>query len=201
MRIHKILVPTDFSDCSKAALEQALTLAAQHEAKLCLLHVVALHGEDPNHPDSHFPEMEAIFKSLETRASDSMDELVSKLDFSDVTVDHEWIRAIAPGPAIVEYAAQKEIDLAVLGTHGRRGIRHWLLGSVTEEVIRTIDCPVLTVGRGDSLPKSFRRILVPYDFSDDSDAALAAAIDEQLDRRHADQLVWPRRQLRPAGLF
>ncbi len=178
MQIKKILVPTDFSDCADAALSQALLIAYEHDAEIHLLHVVTLHGEDPNHPDSHFPEIEAIFRSFEKRASEAMAKLLADTKFGAVRVSHDSVRAIAPAPAIVEYADSRDFDLTVLGTHGRRGARRLLLGSVAEEVVRTIGSPVLTVGRKvDGKPRLFNRVMVPYDFSDHADHALSIGIE------------------------
>ncbi len=187
MKIQKILVPTDFSTCADAALRQALWIACEHGAEVHLLHVITLHGEDPNHPDSHFPEVEAIFRSFEDRASKDMQSLLDTTDFGEVKVYDESIRAIAPAPAIVEYAKAGDFDLTVLGTHGRRGPRRLLLGSVTEEVVRTIGGPVLTVGkRADQQPRPFKRVLVPFDFSDDSSRALSIGIE--IAKRHGGEV-------------
>ena len=177
MQIQKILVPTDFSECADAALRQALWIACEHGAEIHLLHVITLHGEDPNHPDSHFPEVEAIFRSFESKASKDMQTLLENTDFGTVKVCDDSVRAIAPAPAIVEFAKNGDFDLTVLGTHGRRGPRRLLLGSVTEEVVRTINSPVLTVGkRADGQPTPFKRVLVPFDFSDDSYHSLSVGI-------------------------
>ena len=84
-------------------------------------------------------------------------------------------RGIAAAPVILEYARDEEVDLVVLATHGRRGVRRMLMGSVAEEVVRLAARPVLTV-RPDGAQEHGeppRRILVPVDFSDHSDRALA----------------------------
>ena len=101
-------------------------------------------------------------------------------------------RGIAVAPAIVEYAEAEEIDLIVLGTHGRRGLRRFLLGSVAEEVVRTAGCPVVTVPHEDARhTDSIERIVVPFDFSADSVWALetakelAATYGSRLDVVHA----------------
>lgn len=178
MSIQKILVPTDFSTCADAALSQALWMARDRGADLCLLHVVSLHGEDPNHPDSHFPEADALFRSFEDRACEAMAKLVADTDEVGLTIHHAQIRAIAPAPAIVEYAKQEGFDLVVLGTHGRRGLRRYLMGSVAEEVVRTASCPVMTVRAGEVKgPRGYGRILVPFDFSDYSEVVLRKAVD------------------------
>jgi nucleotide-binding universal stress UspA family protein len=88
-------------------------------------------------------------------------------------VQHQ-VESAAPAERIVEYVDEKDVDLVVMGTHGRRGVDRMLFGSVTEEVVRTADCPTLTV-RADaeaSPEQAVRRILVPIDFSDASGTAL-----------------------------
>lgn len=87
-----------------------------------------------------------------------------------VSVEEVVRRDVSPGPAILNYAADVEIDLISIGTHGRRGPGRILLGSVAEEVVRQASQPVLTVGAGDddgdsTEPHSVKRILVPVDFS------------------------------------
>lgn len=87
---------------------------------------------------------------------------------------------ISPGPAILNYAAETDVDLIVMGTHGRQGARRLLMGSVAEEMIRRADRPVLTVrGRTENNSSGsvapLRRILVPVDFSDYFRAALRTA--------------------------
>ncbi len=87
------------------------------------------------------------------------------------------LRSISAAGAILEYAAEHNIDLITLGTHGRRGLRRLLLGSVAEEVVRLAPCPVLTVPEraGGTTPGQVRRILVPVDFSEHARLALSHA--------------------------
>jgi|KBSSwiStaDraftv2_1062776.scaffolds.fasta_scaffold48265_1 nucleotide-binding universal stress UspA family protein len=117
MRIHRILVPTDFGPASDAALAQARQLAAALGASLHLVHVL----EDAQRAD-------ALAASLEA------------------ALGHETAVLNGPtAPTIVEYATDRAFDLIVMGTHGRTGVAHLLLGSVAEQVVRTAPCPVLTV--------------------------------------------------------
>lgn len=141
----RILVPTDFSDTSDAALAYAKTLAAQLGASLHLLHVFA----DPYASAAYAPEVyaplpagvrEHALRDIEQRMHERMDG-----------TEQERFRgtaAIVTGltaKQIVQYADNHGIDLIVMGTHGRRGVAHLLLGSVAEHVVRTANCPVLTV--------------------------------------------------------
>ena len=141
--ISRILVPTDFSDTADVALTYAKTLADQLNASLHVIHVLA----DPyvvtpfDVPTPMEPEIRK--HTLEdVRAC-----LLERLD-ADEEQRFRGTRAIVRGLAakqIAQYAADHSIDLIVMGTHGRRGVAHLLLGSVAEHVGRIAPCPVLTV--------------------------------------------------------
>ena len=141
-----ILVPTDFSEPSDAALDYAATLAAKVGAALHLLHVF----EDPYVTGGAFAaEMYApippdLRESLYQEAKARLAGRLAKIGGAKFNATAE----VYSGPtakAIVEYAKTNEIDLIVMATHGRGGMAHLLLGSVAERVVRTAPCPVLTV--------------------------------------------------------
>jgi nucleotide-binding universal stress UspA family protein len=144
IRLKRILFPTDFSECSKRAQEYACAFADQFQAELHLLHVlqdVGLMLPDPAAGLSLPPNYLIEQKQL---AEKTLDALPSA----------EWARGKrlfratrmgSPFVEIVSYAKEKEIDLIVIGTHGRSAIMHVLLGSVAEKVVRKAACPVLTV--------------------------------------------------------
>ncbi len=141
----RILVPTDFSDTSDAALAYAKTLAGQLGASLHLLHVFA----DPYAVATYSPEVyaplppdvrERTLEDIETRLQERLDPTEQRR-FRGTT---EVVTGLT-AKQIVRYAAAHDIDLIVMGTHGRRGVAHLLLGSVAEHVVRTAECPVLTV--------------------------------------------------------
>ena len=121
-------------------------------------------------------------------------ELVEETpDSEEVQIKPALVSDVAPAPAIVSYAERCDIDLIVMGTHGRRGVRRLLLGSTAEEVVRTAPCPVFTVRSQDPsavTPKEIASILVPLDFSRHSQTALchakelAAVYDARLDLLH-----------------
>jgi universal stress protein A len=140
----RILVPMDFSPPSDAALEYARSVGARYGASLYLLHV----AEDPYRAfysaEVFVPEIEGLREEI---LSDSEKRLNDCLRPSDVTEFHTTATSIIGTPAgsIVEYAAGHDIDLIVMGTHGRGGMSHLLMGSVAERVVRTAPCPVLTV--------------------------------------------------------
>ena len=177
MQLDKILMPTDFSDCANAALTHAVALARQFEAELHLLHVTVLLQADPDRPEQAFPGYDELHRRMEEVASTRIQQLIDERQTKDLTLFQAHNRGIAAAPAILEYAAREAIDLIVLGTHGRRGLRHFLLGSVAEEVVRSASCPVLTI-RDEEEVRRFHeldRIVVPFDFSDDSKRALEVA--------------------------
>lgn len=175
MKIEKILFPTDFSEPSRAALPRALWWAREFGAELHMLHALVLHGDDPANPEAAFPDLEEAYEKLRTRASRRMEETAGPADEAEVTVKKVKRRGIDAAGVILEYAREEEMDLIVLATHGRRGIRRLLVGSVAEEVVRLAARPVLTVrtdgpGEHEGPP---REILVPVDFSEHADRGLA----------------------------
>ncbi len=176
MRIRKTLWPTDFSACSSAALGHALYMAHRHSATLDLLHVVVLHDHDPFHPTYHFPDREAIFQRLGEIAAQGMKEQLSAHDGAALAIDEHQTRGTHAAPDILRFAREHDVDLIVMGGHGRRGLRRFVLGSVAEEVVRLARCPVMTVREQDPpRPPAIRRIVVPFDFSENGEAAYKAA--------------------------
>lgn len=180
MEIRRILVPTDFSDRAERALPHALWLAEEFGAEIHLLHAMVLHGDDPGGAEAGeraFPDLGEAYDRLRSWATRRMEESAADLDRSRVRVVRAQERGIAAAPTIVEYANDHDVDVVAMATHGRRGVRRMLLGSVTEEVLRTAGCPVLTV-RPDGADRAGgppEKILVPVDFSEHSDLALASA--------------------------
>jgi nucleotide-binding universal stress UspA family protein len=141
----RILVPTDFSPPSAAALAAAKELAAQFGASIHLLHVL----EDPYATAGYAAEVygyvppglkESWQKAAETQMLTEFPEIEREPYHATVAVAFG-----SPARTIVEYADANGFDLIVMGTHGRGGVAHLLLGSVAERVVRTAFCPVLTV--------------------------------------------------------
>ena len=178
MNIDRILFPTDFSDSSRQALPYAVALAEAHDAELHLLHASVLHASDPANPSHHFPEMESLTTELEERADARMKKIIEEHAPEPLTVVHEQRRGISAPPVVLEYVDENDIDLVVMGTHGRRGLRHLMLGSVTEEVVRRASCPVLTARERKEPGEiaGFETILAPVDFSEHSELALQHAV-------------------------
>ncbi len=142
MEIKKIVCPTDFSETSGKAVEYALFLAKAHQAELILLHVVD-HLQGFDHYEILALTPMEIAKKMDKRATESLDELVNRIKGS-VAVD----KAVQHGKTSVEIceaAKAAQADLIVIGSHGRTGLTHVLIGSVAETVVRHADCPVLVV--------------------------------------------------------
>ena len=140
----RILVPMDFSAPSDAALDYARSVAMRFDASLHLLHV----ADDPYRvlysSDVLVPEVERLRAEIVREATGWLRDRVTEPDVKELGATVETIIG-TPAGSIVEYADGNDIDLIVMGTHGRSGMSHVLMGSVTERVVRTASCPVLTV--------------------------------------------------------
>jgi nucleotide-binding universal stress UspA family protein len=172
-RITRILVPTDFSATSDEALAYARTLAGQFGASLHLLHAF----DDPFTSTAFASEM---FSTLplslrEEQITDARRRLDDRLPADQKARFSGTAEIVSGQPAkvIVDYAAAIQADLIVMGTHGRSGVAHLLLGSVAERVVRGAPAPVLTIRTAPA--GSLTHILVPTDFSETADAALEYA--------------------------
>jgi universal stress protein A len=140
--ITRILVPTDFSDCADSALTYALTLADRVGAAVCLVHAFDDPYELHIHSEHYVPMPAELRAGLIEDIRRQLKDRVAASGHSDVTTE------VLTGPAakaIVEGARARYCDLIVMGTHGRHGVAHVLLGSIAERVIRTAHCPVLVV--------------------------------------------------------
>jgi nucleotide-binding universal stress UspA family protein len=150
-KIKKILAPTDLSDLSKAGVRYAIDLAATTGAEVNVYHVVSMDeimsfsremkewspADYPFHPPPLLLERyhAALARFLEEHFSDLLPlvEIHKKVEFG------------MPDKNIIEEAAKEGVDLIVMSTHGRTGLSHVLLGSVTEKVVRHASCPVLSI--------------------------------------------------------
>jgi len=190
-----ILAATDFSETAEQAVALAAILALRLSADLHLLHVAVL-VEDSNLDESSRNQLE----QLQATSADARRKLLEKSSgIHDVSVTPLLVRGIDPDEVIVETASNLGCDLIVMGTHGRRGLSRFFLGSVTERVVRTSPAPVLSL-RADAVvePDGITRILVPYDFSDASAdatrqaAAWADALDAEITLLHVvEPVVYP----------
>jgi nucleotide-binding universal stress UspA family protein len=193
----KILLPVDFSEYSKPALERGAALAKRLGAELHVLHVW------------EFPEPLASVGSAAMERFDSksfaaavqayvqerLDALIEQASALGITIARKLSLPGHPSQVIVDIARDDAYDLIVLGTHGRTGFKRTVLGSVAEKVVRHASCPVLTIRgsapKGRTLPT---RILVPVDYSAASSAALeyATALAKALPAEVEVVHVWDR---------
>jgi nucleotide-binding universal stress UspA family protein len=138
---HRILHPTDFSECSTLAFEVAVDLAQQNQATLVVLHVVETLGAE-NVPygevKSHL-EPEAYRQRLMKEIQQIVPPSGSSIPIEHVVVEGE------PAEQIHRFALENKIDLIVMGTHGRTGLARLLTGSVTEQTLHRTPCPMLVV--------------------------------------------------------
>jgi nucleotide-binding universal stress UspA family protein len=140
-----ILVATDFSEPSDAALAYGRELARTFDAQLTVLHVaenLAARAFGADGVVFASPDLQAEVEDLARR---QVDALIASDDNIGVHSTGVVVSASSPSSAITDYARQEPIDLIVMGTHGRGAVAHLLMGSVAERVVRTAPCPVLTV--------------------------------------------------------
>jgi len=164
-KLSNILFATDFSEASMHALPYVAGIAGKSRSSVYLCHIVK-----PNPLVFSAPEAAPrLYEGMRDQAITQLEALAHSPELKDLdpkTVVGEG----AIGDALPNLIVEKKIDLIVMGTHGRTGMRRLLLGSAVEAVCRIATCPVLTVGPSlaPSKATTFRRILFPTDLSDDS---------------------------------
>ena len=179
LAINKILFPTDFSECAEHAFSHAAELASFFDAEVHVFHTRI-------RPLSYYPALKHLLdeaekqQTIESIPEGSKDEKVMRAPVGDQVI---VISAEKTGQAayeeIISYSKEHDIDLVVMGTHGRRGPKRLFIGSTAERVVRLSDCPVLTL-RSDAQtanPMHLKNILVPVDFSDFSIDAIKYALE------------------------
>jgi nucleotide-binding universal stress UspA family protein len=138
--IGKILVPIDFSEHSHKALRYALAFAAQFDAEVTLVHIV----EQMVYPgDWMYPPIAVTDFAAEKR--EQMIERLRALDAGSGVKTQHMVRLGRAWQEVVEIAREQKADLIILATHGYTGLKHVLLGSVAEKIVRHSPCPVLSV--------------------------------------------------------
>jgi nucleotide-binding universal stress UspA family protein len=179
IQLEHILCPTDFSDFSARALERTVGLAGFFEAVVTALHVFPFAmPAGPGLP--YFPLPAEATRTRREEVQKELQAFVEPFLGRGVGIDTK-LREGDPAREIEAEAKALPADLLVMGTHGRSGFEHLLLGSVTEKVLRRVACPVLTVGQVGPQAGSglFRRILCAADLTEDSrrtvDLALSLA--------------------------
>lgn len=143
MEIKNILFPTDFSKGARAAMDYAISLARDYDARLMLLYVI----QDISIAEWYTPSSISatdLVEDMEKGAYKEMDRWAAEAEAGVKNVEKIVVRGV-PFVEIIKTAKEKNADLIVIGTHGRTGIDHMLFGSTAEKVVRKSPCPVLTV--------------------------------------------------------
>ncbi|HEY3323711.1 MAG TPA: universal stress protein [Planctomycetota bacterium] len=148
IQFKKIVLTTDFSDNSEAAVPYAVELAKRYDGEIHLLHVTVEHAYYVPMPTGEFVTMTAPEEWLKEAQQNQMKIL---MDRADALATHEGVKVIPmmrnghPPTEIVHYAKEIDADCVVISTHGRTGLAHLLHGSVGESVLRHCPKPVLSV--------------------------------------------------------
>lgn len=140
VNIRKILVPTDFTIFSDQAVDYAAMVATRFDAKILLVHVI----EPLTYSVTDTIQVVDHFVALKTIAEPILDNLQKKLLKKGLQAETIILKG-NPYLEIVEKASKAGVDLIIMGTHGRTGLKHLLMGSVAERVVRLAPCPVLVV--------------------------------------------------------
>jgi nucleotide-binding universal stress UspA family protein len=143
--IKHILIATDFSETSDAALAYARQLAHVFGSTLHVLHVAGNVIETAIGTELYAADFVAMQREVEEAAQKQLEVVVTDDDRRTLAARTILRTSNSPAQEIVAYAQEAKVDLIVLGTHGRGGVAHIFLGSVAERVVRTAPCPVLTV--------------------------------------------------------
>lgn len=169
--LKKVAVATDFSDVSQKATEYATRIASTYGSQLYLAHAIP-------HEPGLLPDLPSHDR-LQADSERKMEELSQRSGLRELSPE----RVLRPGSVckVLSQLIQNErIDLLVIGTHGRGGVKKLVLGSMAEDVLRSVHCPVMTVGPGAVAPSDqvgeFRRILFAAGFGAASQRALNYAV-------------------------
>jgi nucleotide-binding universal stress UspA family protein len=170
----QIMLATDFSGASQTALVYASAIASVHSSKLTVAHVISLE------PRTFIPmdPMPVLEQDEHEHAKLAMQKFIASVPLTNIEHEEVLVRGTI-WAALDKLIHERAIDLLVLGTHGRGGLRKLLLGSVAEELTRLAECPVLTIGPGvspDGANRSLRTVLFATDFKPASLKALPYAI-------------------------
>jgi nucleotide-binding universal stress UspA family protein len=143
--LKKILVATDFGEAADAALRYGRALARSFNAVVDVLHVADDTATRPFAGEGYVGVLPDVQKDIEESARRRLHALVIDNDPDPLPVRTVIVTSNTPAAAIVQYAKDGNVDLIVIGTHGRSAMAHLLMGSVAERVVRTAGCPVLVV--------------------------------------------------------
>ncbi len=142
VKLHRILVPIDFSEHAEPVLEWAAHLAEEHHSEIILLHAYHLPVEFQQLEGAYLPQ--DFWDTVKDEAKQGLTTHSEALRARGIQV-RPVVREGYPATVIEDEAANEEVDLIVIGTHGLSGLKHLLLGSIAERVVQKAPCPVLTV--------------------------------------------------------
>lgn len=189
----RILVPVDFSEHSQAALGHAASFAAAFDSELELVHVVehVVHSHTPFFNRELLLGEELHDKAL-AAAEVSMQQLLPLVPPAGARGVRTQVLSGTLPETLVEHAERTGVGLIIASTHGRTGFSRWLMGSVSERLLRVAHCPVLVARGGSAAPARIERMLVAVDLSEHSRTALsvAAAVATRLGASLEVLYVW-----------
>jgi nucleotide-binding universal stress UspA family protein len=142
-KIESILLPTDFSEYSKNAMDYAVYLAGINKAKIYVLHVIEHIFDVSGFYIPNLPVNE-LYKAMEETAQEEIEKFIPEKIKEEIEVENIIISG-TPFLEIIRTAREKKVDLIVISTHGRTGLEHVLFGSVAEKVVRKAPCSVFVV--------------------------------------------------------
>ncbi len=146
MNFQRIVVATDFSESSLAALETAYDLALQGGHTLHLVHVMEPHLVTGDPTAMLHPSVEKTYQEARDRLAALIpEEWIDEDKAKSLVVKSSVLKASSPAQAITRFAQDKNVDLIIVGTHGRKGLTRMLMGSTAESLLRRSPCPVLVV--------------------------------------------------------
>ncbi|MCO8246551.1 MULTISPECIES: universal stress protein [unclassified Haladaptatus] len=138
-----ILVPTDGSESAMEATDNAIELAKAFDATIHAVYVVDIGAMWADAYEGN------VLHDLESRGRKAVGRVRERAEDAGVDITDEVVTGGSPYRVILDYVDENDIDCIVMGTHGRRGLEHYLLGSVAERVVRLADVPVMTVHGSD----------------------------------------------------
>ena len=146
IRLTKLLVPTDFSEDSEQAARYAVELAKRFQAEIHCIHVVDIPADLLSTSDYYMTgPSEQFIDQIREESKKNLEGFAEK-NLEGAQVQTAFLEG-SPFVEIIRYARDQQIDLVVIATHGRTGLKHVLFGSVAEKVVRKAPCPVLVVKR------------------------------------------------------
>jgi nucleotide-binding universal stress UspA family protein len=170
MKIKNILVPIDFSDFSYNALVYSFFLAEKFNAKISVIHVIALYSESFRE-EEQLKKLGKFIEEHEKKRSQLLENTKRKAKLKGRDIKTEIIRSVSVSAGILDYLEGKNFDLIIMGNHGNTGLKKFFAGSVSQRILRLSPIPVITVHKNWK-KRSIDRILVPMDFSEASGRAI-----------------------------